>query len=141
VELFRSLDEQIRALEDELYEARRTIVGLARPELARVLMSYDSCETREATWKWREEVIQSVINHARLLTAAQGASRDDEAYCPLCRAGTMSRERIGFTVPEGLRRHLRGWGTTPRCEVMTAAIELANRYWNSKWPSPKSPGK
>ncbi len=43
------------------------------------------------------------------------------AWCPLCGLGATSNySRPGFSLPEGLERHLRGFGNTYRCDVIRA---------------------
>lgn len=39
----------------------------------------------------------------------------------------------GFTLPEGLRRHLVGWGNVSQCGVTEAASELARECWDHQW--------
>jgi hypothetical protein len=55
------------------------------------------------------------------------------ALCPLCRDSSSSPYSEGFSVPEGLRRHLTGWGNVRQCRVMQAAAELARDYWHQEF--------
>jgi hypothetical protein len=56
------------------------------------------------------------------------------SYCPLCGDGAAVLYEEGFKLPEGLRRHLVGWGG-PRnqCSVLRAAMELAHAHWKVKF--------
>ena len=48
--------------------------------------------------------------------------------CPLCRSVPSSAYTSrGFTLPEGLDRHLEGRGNTYACPVMEALLTLANQ--------------
>jgi hypothetical protein len=54
----------------------------------------------------------------------------ERAYCPLCGGGSSwGRYESGFALPAGMRRHLLGWGSNRKCQVMEAAIELARDHW------------
>jgi hypothetical protein len=50
------------------------------------------------------------------------------ALCPMCGGGSSSGYAPGFSLPEGLSRHLMGRGNSLRCEVMVAAFQL----WDSE---------
>jgi hypothetical protein len=56
------------------------------------------------------------------------------AYCPLYRDGAQGfyGER-GFKLPEGLRRHLIGFGRTRQCVIVRATVELARDHWHEKF--------
>ncbi|MFB9353138.1 hypothetical protein ACFFUA_38080, partial [Streptomyces heliomycini] len=55
------------------------------------------------------------------------------AYCPLCGEGTSSAYEKGYALPEGLRRHLTGWGKSHICVVMEAAHQLALDHFHDKF--------
>jgi hypothetical protein len=57
----------------------------------------------------------------------------DRAYCPLCGAGNSGPYEDGFALPEGLRRHIVGWGNMRRCPVFEAAYRLAQDAWDRKF--------
>ena len=69
-------------------------------------------------WRWQKS-----------LSPEEGSYLGPRAYCPLCEAGTSSPYERGFSVPEGLRRHLVGWGNTGACEVLEPIFGLAEDYW------------
>ena len=60
------LEDKVRRLEEELYMARATIIGLMQPELERLLWGQVSCKTFEEVRKW--------IDESLLSTAESGAS-------------------------------------------------------------------
>jgi hypothetical protein len=45
------------------------------------------------------------------------------AYCPLCNGSSKQGYAKGFTVPEGLRRHLLGVRTAKQCPVVHQAVD------------------
>jgi len=68
-----------------------------------------------------------------VLSPEKGSYFSDRAYCPLCGDGSTSPYSNGFTVPEGLRRHLLGWGNMYQCSVMKTALRLAHEHWEEKF--------
>jgi hypothetical protein len=126
-------DDIIRRLKADLYEARTAIVRLMAEDTQRLLTSYFSCESRQQTDAWEQSVADEIIESAEVLPRTQGSYLSDRAYCPLCGGGSTSPYGSGFTVPEGLRRHLVGWGNTQQCDVMKAALCLARECWDDKF--------
>jgi hypothetical protein len=120
----------VRRLEDELYLARETILRLAPDEFHDLLKSYYSCKTRSESYHWANEVADSVIEKAKPIEEDQGWGQ--RAYCPLCREGAQSfyASERGYSLPEGLRRHLVGFGRIRECSVMEAARRMAQDYWD-----------
>jgi hypothetical protein len=51
------------------------------------------------------------------------------AYCPLCGSGSSGPYDRGFALPEGLRRHLTGFGNAGACDVLSPVLDLARDYW------------
>jgi hypothetical protein len=117
--------KRIADLEDELQDTRRDLVELMPRQLADLLMSYRSCESRQDYDHWTCEVLDRI---------ASGAERDpsishleDRGWCPLCKGGSSGPYSRGFALPEGLMRHLTGRGNTAQCPVTRAAFRMA-RY-------------
>ncbi|MBG9389320.1 hypothetical protein [Caenimonas aquaedulcis] len=123
----------MRQLEDELFMARQSIVSLAPDEFHDLLSSHYSCETRSESYQWANEVAEEVIDKAIPIDEDRGWGQ--RAYCPLCRAGAQSfySSERGYSLPEGLRRHLVGFGRTRECSVMEAARKMAQGSWNRKF--------
>jgi hypothetical protein len=133
---FLSNDEQerrIKYLEEELFKARWTILRLAPEKFHRILQGYYSCESREDTYGWDERVAEQVIGHAEPLPPEKGSYFSERAYCPLCGEGSLTPYESGFSLPEGLRRHLVGYGNTHQCVFTEAALKLAHDHWNGKF--------
>ena len=118
-----SLDREFDRLKNELWCVRHDIVQLMPSEIAERLMSYYSCETRAQFFaRWRE-TLRYVVG---LAVADPAISYlQERARCPLCKGGTSSAYQEGFTLPEGLLRHLEGHGNTHQCPVTNAAFQLA----------------
>ena len=126
--------EKVKRLEDDLWRARHTIVHMMREDLVDVLNSYYRCETLEEHDRWGAVAVAQLIEKAEPLPGPRSAYFPEErAQCPLCRSGSMSAYTEGFSLPEGLRRHLVGWGNASQCEVMAAASAMARDYFRSKF--------
>lgn len=122
--------DAIRRLQDELAMTRHAIIGLMPSEISTILRSYYSCENRLESIDWIDFVSKDLIeNHAKRLPD-EVSFFQDRAYCPLCGGGNDCGYNKGFTVPEGLRRHLTGWGKAKECSVLHAARMLAEGYWD-----------
>jgi hypothetical protein len=132
------VDPRVRELENELYMAHETILRLAPDEFHDLLKSYYSCKTRSEAYQWANEVAEAVIEKATPIEEDRGWGL--RAYCPLCREGAQSfysYER-GYSLPEGLRRHLVGFGRIRECSVMEVARKRARDYWNREF-GPRRP--
>jgi hypothetical protein len=122
-------DDRTRRLEDELDQTCRTVLHLMPENVRELLESYSACESRDETHRWDDTVAEQITAFAKVLPR-QGPYSSDRAYCPLCGEGSQSPYESGFTLPEGLRRHLVGYGNTHLCRVMRAALCLARQHWN-----------
>jgi hypothetical protein len=119
----QSPEDEIRKLKDELYFARRAIVNLMPDKISELLGGYFHCETRNDLHRWQGEAIAAIIETASPLTPHDAYF--PRAYCPLCGEGSQGPYEEGFSLPEGLRRHLAGWGNCRQCSVTEAAFALA----------------
>jgi hypothetical protein len=100
-------------------------------EISNLLSGYYSCKTRADATRWEHDVVQAIIEKADLLNNQTSSFGGPRAYCPLCRCGSQGPFDEGFAVPEGLRRHLFGWGNSHRCRVTEAAFALARDHWKT----------
>lgn len=129
--MLRPCEQTIRDLQDELLETRLNIINMMPWEAYLSLSSYDSCKSRIETYQWPNAVASRLSELAKLLPPnIFGTS--DRAYCPLCGAGSSRGYANGFAIPEGLRRHLVGWGDQ-ECPVFAIAMRLARDAWHEKF--------
>ncbi len=124
------VDEAIRQLEWKLRRARELILKLMPKEIQEILSSYGSCQSREESRRWQHTVVDRILLLAEELPQRGMADWERFAYCPLCGLGSESRYQTGYKLPEGLRRHLVGYGSSRQCEVLEAAEELAHNSWD-----------
>ena len=97
-----------------------------------ILTSYDSCKTRIETHQWPYVVASKLSELAAILPPTIFDS-SDRAYCPLCADGSSWAYQEGFRLPEGLRRHLVGWGDLQACPVFAIARRLAKEDWDERF--------
>jgi hypothetical protein len=125
--------EVIRKLKEELYLARSTVVELMPEKYQRILRSYYDYKSSRETSGWDDDAAESIIELAELLPQEIAGPYGSRAMCPLCGEGTTHPYETGFSVPEGLRRHLTGYGNTQRCRVMAAALGMARQHWHREF--------
>lgn len=122
-----------RQLREELFRTRWDLISLAPDGFDSLLRSYYSCETRSATYGWEAEVVDKIVERAEPLEEARPDLFGARANCPLCRSGSQSYYERGFALPEGLRRHLVGYGRSHQCCVMRVAMALAREHWDGEF--------
>ena len=134
LETVNPYETEIRRLQDELYHARYAIISLMPEETEKILTSYYySCKSRQETYRWTDIAAIEIIEFAKILSPEEGSCFSERAYCHLCGDGSNSYYETGFSVPEGLRRHLVGYGNTHQCRVFEAAEKLARNHWHDEF--------
>jgi hypothetical protein len=128
-----ALEREVEHLRSELYGARRSILRLMPPDLEPIITSYYSCQTRDERYRWEIDVVEQVIESAQIIQPGRISYFGERAACPLCKGESSSAYTAGFSVPEGLRRHLLGWGNVRQCLVMEAAVALARESWHERF--------
>jgi hypothetical protein len=117
----------------EIEELRRMVIELAPDKFNMLLCGYYSMSSREESSRWEGQIVEEVISQAELLPSKSGGFFADRAYCPLCGEGSQSQYESGFSLPEGLRRHLTGWGNSRQCSIIKVVTRSARDYWNDKF--------
>jgi hypothetical protein len=126
-------EELISSLQDQLYRARRSIISLVTEEAQKILWGYLDCESLSDTGRWRNIAAREIIQLAEAIPKELFHS-SNRAYCPLCKDGALVLYESGFKLPEGLRRHLIGWGNeNNQCIVFGAAMNLARDHWGDRF--------
>jgi len=127
-------DEIIKRLKEELWLARSNLLHLLPWETYQVLSTYHDCQSQQERYSWLDELAEKVIDS--VLPSQNDRAHSwlgDRVKCPLCGSGGVSGYQDGFTLPEGLRRHLVGWGNTQQCPFTGTAQKLAKEYWHEKF--------
>ena len=126
-----------RRLEEELDDARETILQLMPAPARSILESYLRVPTREASYNWATEAAERVVS---LVEDVSGSTYEgflvasQRANCPLCGRGADSYEGIGYALPWGLTQHLLGNSRARQCPVFHAARVLARDHFNKRLP-------
>jgi hypothetical protein len=112
-------------LSDALYSARRTILSLLPVETRTRLESYYDLKTWTDFHRWEREIVDHFVESARVLKESENSYFGPRACCPLCGSSTSAPYQEGFSLPEGLRRHLTGWGNVQQCDVLEHVFGMA----------------
>jgi hypothetical protein len=124
--------EIISDLRRDLDAAVSSVIWLMPEDARSILESFDKCESELDTYRWRQIAASRVVTLAKPFPKGICDSRD-RAYCPLCGRGALRLYEEGFVIPEGLRRHLIGWGGPEMQCFVFRAVELGARlYWSGK---------
>lgn len=114
-----------RKLEDELYDARRVLLDLMPSEIMAVMEAFTECDSRAEFSEWRKRVIDMVLKKAGEQAPEADLLGEVRVQCPLCGREAFNPSGGGFKMPEGLRRHLIGWGNAEPCRIMHHVRHLA----------------
>jgi len=76
---------------------------------------FDSCD----------ELINMIVENTK---PDKESSYRPEAVCPLCGHTPQTIYSTGFAYPEGLRRHLEGYGNAKQCIITSIISELGLHY-------------
>lgn len=126
--MMRNCEELMSRLQDQLDRASRSIISLMTEEVQKILWGYVDCESQSDAHRWRNIAAAEIIQLAEAFPSEFFPS-SNRAYCPLCKDGALVLYESGFKVPEGLRRHLIGWGDEKnQCIVFGAAMSLARDH-------------
>lgn len=128
---YDSSNSEIEKLKRELADAREAVIEMTPDKVRTVLHGYLRCESRADANRWSGTAVDTLIDAAEVIPGSGVFS--DRANCPLCGYGGQGPYVDGFTVPEGLRRHLTGWGRVSQCTVMATVMKLAREHWNRKF--------
>ena len=136
--VLNQIDIMKREYEDKLYVLRRNILRMVPERFRSILEGYRSYETRDEFGKYYYGSIDTIVDMvAEAIAEIQKDKPEaitpweqDRVFCPLCKEGNQNG--TGLTVPTGLERHLKGYGTIQQCIATEAAYDLAREYFNSK---------
>jgi hypothetical protein len=133
---YETTDEYLERLQSKLEEAFQTIIYLMPDKFREVLESYYRCESPADAEYWEAIARSKVIDLATPTPEEEqpfGFYLTERAPCPLCGAEASSPFYRGFSLPEGLNRHLEGYGRMSKCRVMIAARHLSEAYFYKKF--------
>jgi hypothetical protein len=125
------LEAENQKLREQLEEARQALVDIVSDEARALIEGYYRVGSRRELYSWEHGVVEQLLElaDAEAFDSVMGA----RACCPLCGRGSSAVGPEGFSMPEGLRRHLAGHGHVQRCSVLHAAMVLARGYFDRKF--------
>lgn len=90
---------------------------------------YRVTSTKEGR-EWWKLFLDEIVQHSG------AASHDRRVPCPLCGRGaetSLSSASSGFVYPDGILRHLMGYGNAHQCPVTKALEDHAKTDWNERF--------
>jgi hypothetical protein len=114
---------EIKALEDELFRARRSIIRFMPESISNALSDYHSCNSHADFSDWRRRIVDLIISKAEI--DPRLSNFEERGWCPLCKGGSRGPYDKGFKIPGGLEKHLFGDGNASQCIVTEAAFRNA----------------
>jgi hypothetical protein len=114
-------------IKSKLSATGQALVRIASEKVRHILHGYASCQSRGEANDWRHKVMDALIEAFDVLPGSGVFS--NRSVCPLCGDGGQGRCNEGFT-PEGLRRHLSGWGRFRQCQIIDTTMLLATDHWD-----------
>ena len=109
------------------------IISLSRLNIFRIVFIESGNYKTDEIWEWREKFFDTVIKSAKPLEGEvrleiklpyEEGSITNRAYCPLCGRDTESIGLgEGWKLPEGLKRHLKGYGNMNQCVIAREALD------------------
>jgi hypothetical protein len=97
-----------------------------------ILRSYHDCNSRQDGYRWCESAAEKIISLAEI-SPQHSTPVSERGFCPLCEGSADVVYAQGFAFPEGLRRHLTGWGNVRQCGVMAVVKSMAREYFDDKF--------
>lgn len=132
-ESHETLEKRVERLHRTIERLREDVVSLAPDEFRTLLWSYHSRD-RSNSHQWLDEIAEKIAEEAKPIWGTPAPELfGHRGICPLCRSEGSSVTETGFKLPEGLRRHLVGYGAAHQCVVTKAAAEMARDYWHEKF--------
>lgn len=122
--LYKNPEDYIDRLENDLFFARTSILRLVKEPFRTMLNEFYCVKSQDDANDWERNIAQRIIDKTEPLE-----NRQNRAYCPLCGAGSTSPYAQGFSLEDGLHRHLIGTHNVTQCIVMTAVIKLSYDCW------------
>lgn len=121
------LKEENERLKRELDNARDDILELRPRPISDQFRVYRLCKNNHEQMVWWYETIKMIIDSTKPDPEYSNEWTGDRADCPLCGDGN-SWHHNGFSLPEGLKRHLEGSSKARQCAVMKIADEVSRDY-------------
>lgn len=131
----KATTETTESLRLQFRQTRETIISLMPEHMQKILESYRQCKTAEEADDWYEETVFLLATTPTPELEGITESHFGYAPCPLCGATSANPYQFGFTLPEGLKRHLSGSGRSSECKVMAAVKGLAEEYFQDRFGS------
>jgi len=129
---YSPVDMEKERLKEELREARRAIFNLMSEEIQRIMDSYMYCKSSAEGRVWRTKIVGALVGLSEIVSP-QTEYSPARGICPMCRRGPNSNYLDGFAIPEGLWRHLEGFGNVQRCSVFSVLLNRVDERLHERF--------
>lgn len=126
-------EESLRKLKSDLWQARYNLLRRAPSNVRGDLESYRQCRNRMESRGWLDRVAERILEIAQPIPDSLNGWGPPRGWCPICGDGSSGPYDTGFALPEGLRRHLVGYGRSNQCVFTETAEQLAREAWDEKF--------
>lgn len=118
--------------QEVLYSAYDAIQSIITARYPAQMKGFDLIRGYQEYEDWLRNLLTTIYHEAENAIASPFYRGQGRVPCPLCGQGP---EQIysaeGWLVPEGLKRHLDGWGKIRRCPVITVLWAKSSQYWRT----------
>jgi hypothetical protein len=120
-------ERELRGLRDDVSRLQHELVEIGSRRInqadgpGQLLIGFYVCKSETEVYAWLGTLPEKLLAFANVDRPDDWL--DQSAFCPLCGEGKYTNR--GYSYPEGLYRHLRGWGNSRQCPVTRAAESLA----------------
>lgn len=114
-----------------LHIARRAVLSMVRARYPDDVAAFERVRGWETFEPWCDDFVDTLLGKAEEAIASPFHRGVGRVLCPLCGEGP---EQVwteqGWSVPEGLRRHLTGYGRVSQCSVMVVLGAITREHWS-----------
>jgi hypothetical protein len=115
---------------ETLQTAYRAVHSIMRARYPEQINALDEVRGYKDYEPWERSFITILLAEAQEAVASPFYRGRGRVLCPLCSEGPEQLYAAeGFLVPEGLKRHLTGYGNMQRCNVLASLRANSDQFW------------
>jgi len=123
----KAMREKIDELRHDLERARDDMIDIMPEKISEQLKKYLLCNNHDDRLQWWYESLKVITDSTVPDPEFSNSWTGKRANCPLCHGGNNWHYN-GFSLPEGLRRHLEGNSGAHACHILKHMDELSFDY-------------
>ena len=144
--MYQTIESIKEEYERKITVLRRNILYMLPEEFQEILSDYYICKTRKELYLYMNNSIEKITEAAEPLDIDKDEilfylrrGNSERANCPLCR--DTGSEGMGYSLPLGLERHLKGYGNMQQCIATKAIFDLATDYYDKHFKDKEEENK